>query len=36
MPDSSCDTCGGSGEVIKTEMTESGLLRRGTAPCPDC
>lgn len=31
-----CGTCGGSKEVPATEMTESGLIRRGTKPCPDC
>jgi hypothetical protein len=36
MADSTCDTCGGSKQVPATEMTENGLIRKGTKPCPDC
>lgn len=36
MADPNCGTCGGSGEVTKREMTNSGWVRTGKVPCPDC
>ncbi len=36
MADPNCGTCGGTGQVERVTLGESGLMRRGKAPCPAC